>query len=123
MDEATLVLQVKPSGKGRYRPMPLSVEDFIRRWLLHVLPSGFHRVRYYGFLHSHSKVTAAEVRWLIALHNDDLYYLTCSVQLVTALLSGGMRCPRCGGRMISLGYFPPLWYFVSIPRAPPDAGR
>ena len=86
LDDATLVLQVKPSGKGHYRPMRLPVEEFIRRWLLHVLPGGFHRVRYYGFLHSHSKVTAAEVRWLIALHNDDLYYLTCSVTLVTAEL-------------------------------------
>jgi hypothetical protein len=30
--------------------MPLSTEEFIRRFLLHVLPSGFHRIRYYGFL-------------------------------------------------------------------------
>ena len=29
--------------------MPLSAEEFIRRFLLHVLPSGFHRIRYYGF--------------------------------------------------------------------------
>jgi hypothetical protein len=32
------------------RTMPLSAEEFIRRFLLHVLPSGFHRIRYYGFL-------------------------------------------------------------------------
>jgi Putative transposase len=30
--------------------MPLSADEFIRRFLLHVLPSGFHRIRYYGFL-------------------------------------------------------------------------
>jgi hypothetical protein len=32
------------------KTMPLSAEEFIRRFLLHVLPSGFHRIRYYGFL-------------------------------------------------------------------------
>jgi len=52
--DATLVLQVKRSGERRYRPMPLRADEFIRRWLLHVLPSGFHRVRHYGFLHSHA---------------------------------------------------------------------
>ena len=30
--------------------MPLSADEFIRRFLLHVLPNGFHRIRYYGFL-------------------------------------------------------------------------
>jgi hypothetical protein len=30
--------------------MPLSADEFIRRFLLHVLPDGFHRIRYYGFL-------------------------------------------------------------------------
>jgi hypothetical protein len=35
---------------NREKTMPLSADEFIRRFLLHVLPSGFHRIRYYGFL-------------------------------------------------------------------------
>jgi hypothetical protein len=35
---------------NRQKIMTLSAEEFIRRFLLHVLPSGFHRIRYYGFL-------------------------------------------------------------------------
>ena len=35
---------------NQQKTMPLSAEEFIRRFLLHVLPSGFHRIRYYGFL-------------------------------------------------------------------------
>jgi len=35
---------------GQQKTMPLSADEFIRRFLLHVLPDGFHRIRYYGFL-------------------------------------------------------------------------
>jgi Putative transposase/Transposase zinc-binding domain len=37
-------------GRTRYKTMSLATEEFMRRFLLHVLPSGFHRIRYYGFL-------------------------------------------------------------------------
>jgi hypothetical protein len=35
--------------------MTLAAEEFIRRFLLHVLPAGFHRIRYYGFLGNRSR--------------------------------------------------------------------
>ena len=35
-------------GRERYKTLPLAVPEFIRRFLLHVLPSGFHRIRHYG---------------------------------------------------------------------------
>ena len=38
------------AGASRQRTMTLSATEFIRRMLLHVLPPGFHRIRYYGFL-------------------------------------------------------------------------
>ncbi len=38
------------AGASRQRRMTLTVTEFIRRMLLHVLPPGFHRIRYYGFL-------------------------------------------------------------------------
>jgi len=37
-------------NSNQQRTMPLTAEEFIRRFLLHVLPRGFHRIRYYGFL-------------------------------------------------------------------------
>jgi hypothetical protein len=37
-------------GRTRYKTMTLSTEEFMRRFLLHVLPSGFHRIRHYGLL-------------------------------------------------------------------------
>jgi hypothetical protein len=37
-------------GRTRYKTMTLSTDEFMRRFLLHVLPSGFHRIRHYGLL-------------------------------------------------------------------------
>ena len=37
-------------GSTRYKTMTLATEEFMRRFLLHVLPSGFHRIRHYGLL-------------------------------------------------------------------------
>src|SRR5438105_422875 len=39
-------------GRARYKRMTLAPDEFIRRFLMHVLPAGFHRIRYYGLLAS-----------------------------------------------------------------------
>ena len=53
MDERGVTFRWKDyraKGKTRYKTMTLSAEEFMRRFLLHVLPSGFHRIRHYGLL-------------------------------------------------------------------------
>jgi len=40
----------RSTGKTRYKAMTLGADEFMRRFLLHVLPSGFHRIRHYGLL-------------------------------------------------------------------------
>ena len=37
-------------GRDRYKRMTLATDEFIRRFLIHVLPKGFHRIRHYGLL-------------------------------------------------------------------------
>ena len=55
-------------GVDRQRTMTLSPDEFIRRFLLHVLPKGFHRVRHYGLLASAGgKANVALARQLIAV--------------------------------------------------------
>jgi hypothetical protein len=55
------------SGQARYRTMTLAAHEFIRRFLLHVLPRGFHRVRHYGLLASAAcKANIARAKELIA---------------------------------------------------------
>ena len=40
----------RATGKTRHKTMTLAADEFMRRFLLHVLPSGFHRIRHYGLL-------------------------------------------------------------------------
>ena len=54
-------------GPGRYKTMTLKPDEFIRRFLMHVLPNGFHRIRHYGLLASGTKTeTIARARELNA---------------------------------------------------------
>jgi hypothetical protein len=54
-------------GPGRYKTMTLTPTEFIRRFLMHVLPKGFHRIRHCGLLASGAKAeTIARARELIA---------------------------------------------------------
>ena len=55
-------------GQARFRAMTLAPDQFIRRFLLHVLPKGFHRIRHYGLLASATcKTNIARARELIAM--------------------------------------------------------
>ena len=56
LDERGVTFRYKDyrSGRARYPTMTLSADEFIRRFLLHVLPKGFHRIRHYGLLASAS---------------------------------------------------------------------
>ena len=92
--------------------MTLAVDEFIRRFLLHVLPRGFHRIRHYGLLASSARKTS------LALARDLLHF--------AAPVDDGVPgeqddfrppCPCCGGRMIVIEMFE-RW---KQPRGPPDA--
>ncbi len=55
LDETGVTFRYKDyrrDGAERYRTMTLATDEFIRRFLLHVLPNGFHRIRHYGLLAS-----------------------------------------------------------------------
>ncbi len=55
-DERGVTFQWKDyRGKGRvrYKPMTVTTDEFIRRFLIHIVPSGFHRIRHYGLFASH----------------------------------------------------------------------
>ncbi len=55
-------------GPERYKVMTLDTPEFIRRFLMHVLPQGFHRIRYYGLLTSQTRAkNIARARELLAV--------------------------------------------------------
>ena len=123
LDEAQLVLQVKRSGTKSYRGMRLSVVEFIRRWLLHVLPAGLHRVRHYGLLHPASRYGIEQLKLIVAAATMRLYLLACTEIIVMAEQPGGMRCQRCGSAMVSLGYTPPITVAADLAASLPSGSR
>ncbi|MBO0742853.1 MAG: IS91 family transposase [Hyphomicrobiaceae bacterium] len=101
-------------GRNRYKLMTLAAAEFIRRFLIHVLPKGFHRIRHYGLLakasctdniaRARELLTLPEPQAALADHTNDAEPPTPS-----------QLCPCCGGCMIVIESFLP----GSMPRHPP----
>ena len=95
----------RAKGRARHKPMTLGAEEFMRRFLLHVLPGGFHRIRHYGLLANGSrKASLALARELLhqpspSSAQDD----STEDQPGTALPT--FVCPHCGHTMIILHTF------------------
>jgi len=111
----------RSAGPGRYKTMTVAPGEFIRRFMLHILPKGFHRIRHYGRLASAGcKANIARVRELIAVPvppdpsaEDDI-----TDQAAGAAADHRPPCPCCGGRMIIVESFER----TRAPRGPPADG-
>ena len=58
----------RAKGRERHKVMTLAIDEFIRRFLIHVLPTGFHRIRHYGLFASGSRAdNIARARQLLAV--------------------------------------------------------
>jgi Putative transposase/Transposase zinc-binding domain len=89
-------------GRARAKVMRLSVDEFIRRFLLHVLPDGFHRIRHYGlFGNGVRQANLARARTLLAVAKRPM----ADTPVPDALSAPSRCCPCCGGRMILIERF------------------
>jgi hypothetical protein len=106
------------NGQARYRTMTLAADEFIRRFLLHVLPKRFHRIRHYGLLASPgSKANIGRARELIAASMPAVDPLTAHDSTdPDAALDHRPPCPCCGGRMLIVEVFGR----GGAPRGPPS---
>ena len=112
-DEASVIFRYKDyrrDGADRHQAMTLAADEFIRRFLIHVLPRGFHRIRHYGLLSATArKPNLARARELLAAappSNNDEPDEPRDVR---------PPCPCCGGHMVIVETFA-RW---CQPRAPP----
>jgi predicted Zn-ribbon and HTH transcriptional regulator len=96
--------------KDRLKSMTLDAQEFIHRFLLHVLPDGFMRIRHFGFLANRAKKHALpQCRKLLGLSSALLKLPKKSAQDLLLELTGIdlSRCPRCQkGTMIVIGELP-----------------
>jgi hypothetical protein len=100
-DDDSVTFSYRKSGSSRWRRMTLDPAEFLRRFLQHVLPTGFQKVRHYGFLSPNSRVSLDMVRWLIALYQKAVFVLRSQVPQEAAARPQ-FRCAHCGGAMLIL---------------------
>ncbi len=79
--------------KGKTRLMTITAEEFLRRFLLHALPRGFVRIRFYGFLANRRR------KHLLPLCRRLLRADQSTPSTFATSICGSWRCPQCGGVM------------------------
>jgi hypothetical protein len=92
----------RSKASHRYKAMTLAISEFIRRFLIHVLPKGFHRIRHYGlFAQPSCADNIARARQLLAMSQDDV----ASPHATDLQQPPINRCSSCGGCMIIIERF------------------
>jgi Putative transposase/Transposase zinc-binding domain len=104
-DDGKVTFIYRRVGSNQPRKMTLDAMEFLRRFLQHILPAGFQKVRHYGFLSPNSATSIEAVRWLITLHNGGVFTLLAMLTAPPAE-PPSLRCPACGGIMTVLGFAP-----------------
>jgi hypothetical protein len=113
LDKAGVTFRYKDYRRGsadRQQIMTLTADEFIRRFLLHVLPKGFHRIRHYGLLAGATrKAHLDHIRQLLGVAPPD------AADAQTEPADVRPPCPSCGGHMVVIETFERQHQ----PRAPP----
>ncbi len=99
-------------NNSEQKVMTLSAEEFIRRFLIHILPSGFMKIRHYGLLGNRNKTTKLKLCKQLTNTNLLMKEKSSTLQLIQKLIGKDVtKCPNCGSekprRFMSLGKSPP----------------
>jgi predicted RNA-binding Zn-ribbon protein involved in translation (DUF1610 family) len=101
----------RSKGRARHKTMTLSQDEFMRRFLLHVLPSGFHRIRHYGMLANVGRRdNLKRARELLAVANGGTNTASQDVgspfETTPAPPQPTFTCPDCGAAMVIVSDLP-----------------
>jgi hypothetical protein len=96
VEDRRVFFKYRKNKSNRWRTMALDVMEFIRRFLQHVLPTGFMKVRYYGFMHPGSSVSLEKIAALIELA------FGFEIERPKTVLEPPepMLCAMCGGTLV-----------------------
>lgn len=96
-------------ANNKRKVMTLDANEFIRRFLLHILPKGFRRIRHFGFLANVCRVTKlARIRSALNVAEPPPAVKPADYRERVAILTGHRidLCPVCAGQMIEVGRWP-----------------
>lgn len=109
-ENGKVTFKYKPSGTNHYKYQTVTAIEFMRRFLQHVLPDGFHKIRYYGFLNSRGKKTFEKIQEYFEIKKDKSILPKKS----EFIKREREICPKCKSKMI------PFASILRKPRAPPS---
>ncbi|MDH3712176.1 MAG: transposase [Cyclobacteriaceae bacterium] len=96
VSDTHVTISYKKVGSNRKRSLKLTIHEFIRRFLQHVLPSGFMKIRHYGLMSPNSKIPLDHLRELVKDANntlDDCDYIEINE-------SKKLLCPHCQTQLV-----------------------
>jgi hypothetical protein len=98
-----ITFKYQNSGTGEWKKMTLPAHEFMRRFLQHVLPRGFHKIRYYGFLTPKYKQTVYSLKLILETSRRK----TADKSEVSDKNHYYRRCPKCksGIMVIEVHFF------------------
>lgn len=110
MDDSHVTFRHKDNDTGQWKTCRIPGVEFVRRFLLHVLPKGFHKVRYFGLWHSSKRQVLARMRIHLLLSAKP--GLTPVVETMATLAAEALagadshafvpKCPKCGSLAVQL---------------------
>ena len=105
MGDDHVTITYRKTGSRRPRSLELEAPEFLRRFLQHVLPRGFQKVRYYGFLSPNAAHALENLRWLATLHAGETFVLGSAAKKSShAPDTSRLRCGNCGGPIHVVGF-------------------
>ena len=96
MDDQTVTFQYKDRKANCQRTSCMEGVEFVRRFLQHILPRGFHKVRYYGLWNPHRREVAKQVRQMLLLQSAAPAIPDPPAQGAVSSQPFGPKCPYCG---------------------------
>ena len=102
VDETHVTFAMTPSGTNRRITRRVTGMEFVRGFVQHVLPPGFHKIRYYGWQHPRRKIDLEEVRWLACVALG-LFFLLRFAPVEQADELPPLACFHCGGELKLVG--------------------
>jgi hypothetical protein len=91
----------RASGSQDYQLMTVTADEFIRRFLQHVLPRGFQKVRHFGFAHPRHRIDREWLKMLVTVTLSWVYVLWVTAKPLP--IAHRSRCPHCGGPLAYVG--------------------
>ena len=111
VEERNVTFSSRKSGSNRARKITIDVIEFIRRFLQHVLPCGFMKVRHYGFMNSACKVPLAWLRLLVLAALEKVSFALSDLAVKKTEVKRKKPVCRCCGAEL-------LYLFSIIPGVP-----